>query len=176
MNKHQINRIVISLITIGFVQFLGGCSLSIGTKPDAYPFPSEQVFNVRPDVETNITNFYTNPEVVVLAGKVSCDLQHFTDTALKMVQRELQMKGVKVSPASEKSVVLKMVNPIWETGMWTMKGKVTLQATLGNGKTVTIDAVNQTGGNAMRAFNGAILKAVTGLLKDEVLAEYLNES
>lgn len=40
-----------------------------------------------------------------------------------------------------------------------------LQAALGNGEQVSIDADYQTGGNATRAFNGSILRAVTGLRK-----------
>lgn len=176
MKQRVFIRIAIRVITTGFaIFFLGGCSVNIDTKPDAYPFPSEQVFGVRPGIVVNIKNFYTKPEVAELASLVFCDLQQFTDTALTIVHRELQMKGVKISPDTKKTVVLKMVYPSWVRGMWTMKGRVTLQAILGNGQLVTIDADNQTGGNAFRAFNGAILKAVTSLLKDEVFSAYLNE-
>lgn len=45
-----------------FVLLLAACSLTIGTSPNAYPFPSEKVFSVRPDVAANITNFYTEPD------------------------------------------------------------------------------------------------------------------
>lgn len=57
-----------------FVLLLGACSLTIGTSPNAYPFPSEKVFSVRPDVAANITNFYTEPEVVELERNVYSDL------------------------------------------------------------------------------------------------------
>jgi hypothetical protein len=52
---------------------------------------------------------------------------------------------------------------------------VALETELGNGETFAVDGESQTGGNAMRAFNGAILRAVTGLLKDQRLAAYLND-
>ena len=175
MNGTQIDHLAKSLSATLLVLFLSGCSLSIGTSPDAYPFPSEVVFSVRPGVEANVTNFYTEPEVVKLASAVRCDLQHFTATAVTMVQRELGISGVAMSPNAEKTVVLKMVDPDWVRGMWTMKGRVTLEAALGNGEEVVVDAEYQTAGNAMRAFNGAILRAVTGLLEDEIFAAYLNE-
>lgn len=170
------NNILI-LISTSLVLFNSGCSVRIETKPDAYPFPSEQVFNVRSGVAANITNFYTNPEEVEIARNVFCDLQHFTDTARMMVQRELQMKGVEMRAYAEKTVILKMTSPSWvSASIWSVESKVTLQATLGNGEIVMIDAVNRTSGNAMRAFNGAILKAVTGLLQDKVFAAYMNQS
>lgn len=158
-----------------FALLLGGCSVNIGTSPTAYDFPSEKVFGVRPGVAANVTNFYAEPQVVELASRVYCDLQHFTATAVTMVQRELKLKGVMMSPDAEKTVVLKIVYPNWVRGTWTTRGLVTLQALLGNGEEVTIDANYQTAGNAMRAFNGAILRAVTGLLEDRVFAAYMNE-
>lgn len=175
MTETHIDRLTALLSVAVLVLFLGGCSVTIGTSPDAYPFPSEEVFSVRPDVAANVTNFYAEPEVVELASQVFCDLQHFTATAVTMVQRELGNRGVAMSPGAEKTVVLKMTHPNWVRGTWTMKGRVTLEAALGNGERVEIDAENQTAGNAMRAFNGAILMAVTDLLKDETLAAYLNE-
>ncbi len=175
MTKMHIDYLATSLSAAVLALFLGGCSVTIGTSPDAYPFPSEEVFSVRPDVAANVTNFYAEPEVVELASRVYCDLRHFTATAVTMVQRELRDRGVAMSPAAEKTVVLKMTHPNWVRGTWTMKGRVSLEAALGNGERVEIDAENQTAGNAMRAFNGAILLAVTDLLKDEVFAAYLNE-
>jgi hypothetical protein len=175
MKVSRTDHLAISLLVAVLIALLSGCSVTIGTSPDAYPFPSEKVFSVRPDVAANIANFYTEPEKVELASRVYCDLQHFTATAVAMVRRELEVKGVAMSPDAEKTVVLKVVYPSWVRGMWTMRGRVTLQAALGNGEQVTIDADYQTGGNAMRAFNGSILRAVTGLLEDEVFAAYVNE-
>ena len=86
-----------------------------------------------------------------------------------MVERELEKQNVTLSPDATKTVILKMTHPSWVRGMWTMRGRVTLQAALGNGEQVSIDADYQTGGNAMRAFNGSILRAVTGLLQEQRL-------
>ena len=156
------------------VLFLNGCSVTIGTNPDAYPFPSEEVFDVSPGISVSVTNFYTAPEQVELASNVYCDLAHFTETAITMVRRELSNKGLLMSSTGEKSIILRMAHPSWVRGAWTMKGRVTLEAELGDGEKLSIDGESQTGGNAMRAFNGAILRAVTGLLKDPSLAAYLN--
>ena len=177
MNKRVLARIVPMIIIAGFsILFLGGCSLNIATKPDAYPFPSEQVFDIRSNIAVNIENFYTNPKVVEIGDRVFCDLQQFTGTALTMVQRELQIKGVKISPNTGKTVVLKMIYPRWIYGSFrAMTVHITLQAILENGQVITIDAEYQTLGNAYRAFNGATLKAVTGLLRDKEFSAYLNE-
>jgi hypothetical protein len=169
------NRLTAVLSSAALAMLVAGCSVTIGTSPNAYPFPSEEVFGVRSGVTVSVTNFYTAPERVELASRVFCDLQHFTATAVTMVQRELQDKGVTMSSDAEKTIVLKMVYPNWVRGMWSMIGRITLQATLGNGEEITIDAENKTAGNAPRAFNGAILRVVTALLKNETLAAYLNE-
>ena len=175
MKEIRIGRPGRLLFTAVFVLLLGACSLTIGTSPNAYPFPSEKVFSVRPDVAANITNFYTEPEVVELERNVYSDLQLFTATAVTMVQRELELKDVRMSADAEKTVVLKMVLPKWTRTMWTQSGHVTLQAVFGNGEERSFKADYTTAGNAMRAFNGAILRAVTSLLEDEGFAAYLNE-
>lgn len=108
MKEIRIGRPGRLLFTAVFVLLLGACSLTIGTSPNAYPFPSEKVFSVRPDVAANITNFYTEPEVVELERNVYSDLQLFTATAVTMVQRELELKDVRMSADAEKTVVLKM--------------------------------------------------------------------
>lgn len=151
------------------------CSLTVGTRPDAYPFPSERVFDVTPGGSVSVSNFYGAEERVELGSRVYCDLRHFTETAISMVQRELGKKGLILSPDGNKTVVLRMTHPSWVQGMWSMKGRVRLEAQLGNGDAVAVDGESQTGGNAMRAFNGAILRAVTALLEDPTLAAYLNE-
>jgi len=152
----------------------GGCSVTIGTRPDAYPFPSDQIFDVEPGVTLEVVNGYTASERVTLASNVYCDLRHFTDTAVGIVQRELGKKGVTIGPNAEKRVVLRIVDPVWTLGTWTMKGKVTLQAQFG-ATTVSVDGQAQTGGNAPRVFNASILRSVIALLKNAELQAYLNE-
>ena len=134
---------------------------NISTKPDAYPFPSDTVFDLTPGTSVRISNFYSVEEQVKVHKRVNVDLQQFTDTAVLMVQRELTNKGLRMSSTSGKTIVLRMINPAWEKGMWTQTGRFTLQAELGNGETLSFDGESQTGGNAIRMFNGATLRAVT---------------
>ncbi len=157
------------------VFWLTGCSVTIGTNPDTYDFPSERIFHVTPGEKLTVENFCISEERVELGSRVYCDLRHFTDTAVRMVERELTMKGVDLSASAEKTVVLRMTHPSWVLGTWTMIGRVRLEAELGNGQTVAVDGEHKTAGNAMRAFNGAIMYAVTALLEDPTLAAYVSE-
>jgi hypothetical protein len=150
------------------------CSTTIGTNPNAYPFPSDQVFALGPEVRVSVANGYASETRVELGSRVFCDLRHFSETATAIVSRELAKKGAAVATPADKSITLRITHPAWVQGSWTMKGRVTLEAQLGNGEKLAYDGELQTAGNAMRAFNGAILRAVTAFLKDPAVAAYLN--
>lgn len=151
-----------------------GCTLNIGTHPDAYPFPSEQVFDVRAGTTLEIVNGHPEPRPTELARGVFADPQHMTDTARAIVARELARKGVDVSGGGAKRVVLTMTDLVWSRGFATQTAKLRLHAEFGDGDGVSVDGVYTTGGNAMRAFNGAILRATTALLEDQTFAAYLD--
>jgi hypothetical protein len=68
-----------------------GCSTTIATNPDAYPFPSHEVFALRSGV--SLSNGYPTEKRVELASHVFCDLRHFTETALTRVQRESRRRA-----------------------------------------------------------------------------------
>jgi hypothetical protein len=158
------------------VLLLTACGpMTLNTKPDAYPFPSDAVIDLRPGTSVRISNFYAAEELVKVHRTANIDLEQFTDTAVLMVQRELTNNGLLMSSTGERTIVLRMINPLWERGMWTQTGHVTLQAELGNGETLSFDGESQTGGNAFRMFNGATLRAVTALLTDSTIAAYLNQ-
>jgi hypothetical protein len=174
MNCTRAARAAASITCLAALLLLVGCSTTIGTNPEAYPFPSHEVFELRPGVSVALSNGYPAEARVELASRVYCDLRHFTETATAMVHRELAKAGASVGAVGPATVVLRMTHPSWIRGSWTMKGRVTLEAQLGNGQKLSYDGESQTGGNAMRAFNGAILRAVTAFLKDPAVAAYLN--
>ena len=161
-------RLLLAMMLLG-----SGCSITVGTRPDAYPFPSEGVFDVNPGVALDVVNGYDGPQKVNLQSNVYADLHNFTATAVGIVERELGKKGVSIDPHGAKKVVLRIIDPVWTVGMWSMKANVTIQAEFA-GRTITADGPYQTAGNAMRAFNGAILRGCVALLQDPVLQAYLN--
>ena len=165
--------LVVRLGLTAVVLLGAGCSLMVGTRPDAYPFPSEQVFDVRPGAVIDVVNGYPSAQKVTLQRNVYGDLHNFTATAVGIVGRELAKKGVAIEPHAAKKVVLRIIDPVWTIGMWSMKANVTIQADFA-GRTITADGPYQTAGNAMRAFNGAILRGCVALLQDPVLQAYLN--
>ncbi|HYC55816.1 MAG TPA: hypothetical protein VEL28_12855 [Candidatus Binatia bacterium] len=146
----------------------------MGTDPDAYPFPSDEIANFAPGTSVSVSNSYTAPNRVEIGQRAYCDLAHFTDTSVKMVQRELSKKGLSVIQAGGRTMRLRMTYPTLVIGAWSMRARVRLEAELGNGETIAVDGESKTGGNAMRAFNGAILRAVTALLQEPRIAAYLN--
>lgn len=148
------------------------CSVTIGTDPNAYPFPSDEVFEVAPGTALSVSNSYREPTRVKLENRVYCDLQHLTETTRAIVERELVAKGAVLRDEASKKIVLRVINPIWTRGMWSVRASLGLEARYGD-QAVTIIGEYQTGGNAMRAFNGAILRATTALLKTPELKAYL---
>lgn len=150
-----------------------GCSVKLATKSDAYPFPSENIFDVIPGTTFSVNNAYKEPNKVKLDRGVYCDAKQLTDTAVTIVERELSKKGLKSRSGASKEITLKVIDPSWTHGLVKQTGRFTLEATLGNGETLSVVGSHTTAGNGFRAFNGAMLNATDTLLQDARLANYL---
>jgi len=110
---------------------------------------------------------------VKLKRGVFCDLKQLTDTAVAIVTRELNQKGLRITPNADKTMRMRVVKAMWTPKFFTQTGELTLEAALGNGACVSVDGRHETGGNAFRALNGATLFAAIAILQNPRLAAYL---
>lgn len=149
-----------------------GCAFTIDTDPDAYPFPSSDVFAVTPGVKVDVVNGIPDPTRTQLEGSTWCDISDMTETAAAIARRELAKKGLVVGPGADKKVVLRVLEPSWSHGFAVMGGVITLEAKFGD-KTIWAVGEARSGAGAVRVFNLALSHSVEALLKKPELQAYL---
>ena len=131
---------------------------------------------VRGGQSVALNNAYTaETQVKIFAGGVDwlADLKQYTETAMTMLGNEMQKKGITVAPQSAKSVTLRVYDVQASPG-WVIRSSLALEALYGDGTQSTIRAENTSPSDAWRAVDGALMFAVTRLLRDEQFLAYVN--
>lgn len=157
----------------------GACTrLEVESNPDTFPVPESAASGLRVDAGSiAIKNAYPEPTVVQVSeagAGVDADLQQYTETAMTLLERALEKRGIEVAPSAGKTVTLKVTNIVYTYG-WTIGYGLNLIADLGNGQRAVVNASNNSPATAWRAIDGALMRAVTKLLLDESFQRYVNE-
>ncbi len=127
-----------------------------------------------------LKNYYQGSRLVTLFKKANStklvgDLQQYTDASLNILKSELTKRDVLVSDTQFKSITLKISDVQARYKPFNKTTALKLTASLGNGETTTISANYQTGGSSAQALDGAIIAAITQLLKSETVVDYINQ-
>ena len=157
----------------------GACArLEVESSPDTFPVPESAASGLRADAGSiAIENAYPEPTVVQVSqagAGVDADLRQYTGTAMTLLERALEERGIEVAPSADKTVTLKIANIVYTYG-WTIGYGLNLIADLGNGDRIAVTASNNSPATAYRAIDGALMRAVTKLLLDEDFQRYVNE-
>lgn len=159
---------------------LAGCGpVMLASKPDTFPVPAEAAAQLRAGTSVVLHNAYkakTEATVYSLRDQPGWvgDLQQYTDTAMVMLAREMGKKSVTVAPQAAKSVTLRVYD-VQGTPGWTIQIKLALDAVYGDGTKTTIRTENSSPSDAWRALDGAMMFAVSRLLRDEQFLAYVNK-
>jgi hypothetical protein len=166
------NRIVIArrgavaILTAALSLLMSACSMTISTNPNAYPVPSETALAPVPTgAAVSFVNPYPAKTVVPVMRKLRCDLHNLSDTVSQILTRELAKVGVRTMGSSFPEATVRVVNPRYTQGAWTVSAGMTIAVDFANGTTVSGDGDYESG-NAMRAFNGAAQRAAINLLQN----------
>jgi hypothetical protein len=145
--------------------------MTISTNPNAYPFPPETALAPAPTgASVSFVNPYPVKTVVPVMRNLRCDLHNLSETVGQILTRELAKVGVRTLGSSSPQATVRVVNPRYSQGAWTVSAGMTIVVEFANGTTVSGDADYESG-NAMRAFNGAAQRAAINLLqKPEFMA------
>ena len=156
---------------------LTGCGpILVASNPDTFAVPQDAAALLRGGQSVALNNAYTEEtQVKIYAGGAGwlADLKQYTETAMAMLGKEMQKKGIAVAPQSAKSVTLRVYDVQASPG-WVIRSSVTLEAQYGDGTKSTIRTENSSPSDAWRAVDGAIMFAVTRLLRDEQFLAYVN--
>ncbi|VAW97619.1 hypothetical protein MNBD_GAMMA21-2155 [hydrothermal vent metagenome] len=127
-----------------------------------------------------LENYYTNSKQVTIfegsnSTRLKGDLQQYTDATLNILKSELTKRDVIVSDTGFKTINLKISDVQATNKPFNKTTSVKLTVSLGNGKSSTITANYQTAGSSAQSLDGAIIAAITQLLKSEFLVGYINQ-
>jgi len=161
---------------------LTGCTIDVPT--DA------QTFNLEP---TSMSQLRASQQTVALKNgyqgenkqqfKVGVhtwivDARGLTDTAIAILGRGLEKRGLKTAPQAEKTVTLRVVAHSASEqnfpGFTQSRVRVALDVLCGDGTRLLTQADNMSPSGAQRAFDGAVLFALNRLLAEEKFLAYMN--
>jgi len=162
-------------LAVLLVLAMTGCTVDIQSRPTA--FDIQESTKLRGDQRIALLNAYQAPTVVTImrSGQTrwEADLKSFTDTSISMLGRHMSKQGIAIDSASAKRVTLRVHEVTATVAPFANRVFLTLDAELGNGTTKSVRMPN-TSPDAQRALDGALLFALTELLKDEQFLAYLN--
>lgn len=173
------NRQLVRVALVLLVGMLVGCAApTIETDPDTFDVPEDAAKHLRAGGNVALTNAYSAETKVKIwtmgdSGWFG-DLKQYTDTAITMLGREMQKKGVTVDPKAAKTVTLK-VRDVSASPGWTIESNLTLEAQYGDGTKSVITTRNSSPSDAWRSVSGSLMYAVTQLLSDKKFVEYVNK-
>jgi hypothetical protein len=157
---------------------LAGCTTEVGTNPETYSVAPAGLSHLRRPQTVALENAYpheTKVELKLTGGNVwIIELRRLTQTSIAMLARGMEGQGIKVAPDAPKRVTLRVSDPLAAAG-YTIYARLNLEARFGDGTSTTIQAENRSPMSADRAFDGAVLFALTRLVGDERFVAYMNK-
>jgi len=157
--------------------FLGGCSHhyipnSSTFKLDAIPeFSSKNTVSlISSQTSTDNVLFAKN-----MGHKFYGNLQSLTDTAIEITQRELTKRDLNVVKDAPKSLKLSIETVKGTFGAWTVRCETTLQVETSEGYVKTYAGDNRSPAHLYRAADGAVMRAVAKMLRDNEIITYLKK-
>jgi hypothetical protein len=160
---------------------LSACTIPIETDPSTFNVEPAAVAHLKSPVA--LRNGYADdaPYPIPMSHHTWVIQQRkLTDTAIAMLARALENRGLAVSPQSGKSVTLKVQHPSAAMqiyiGFANTYARVALEAEFGDGTRTVVLGENRSPMGAPRAFDGAVLFALNKLVLDETFVAYINRA
>jgi hypothetical protein len=157
---------------------LAGCGpLMIQSDPNTFAVAPEAGAQLRGPQSISLNNSYNvQTQVQIFDGGRTwqADLKQYTETAIAILDREMTKKSISNTAAAAKSMTLRVRDVHANLGGWVIRASLVLDAEYGDGTKSTIETSNSSPGTAWRAVDGAIMFAVTRLLRDDQFLAYLN--
>lgn len=174
-------RLLFALALAGALSACG--TVTVVTDPGAYSVPAS-AYSPRAGQSIALLNAYSQDTTKLIADRIQVDLRQVTDTAIHMMRRHLERKGVNVDPNAPKKVTLKIVN----ANMYYMaipfaerwRTNLDLEATFGDGTGASVRGENSAPAAfrgqvvLQRSVEGATMFAVSDMLRDKRFQAYAN--
>ncbi|MGA1840654.1 MAG: hypothetical protein ACMUIU_08515 [bacterium] len=166
-------------ITIIFFLLVVFCGCTHHYVPREYPINPAMVpelnvsqpirlINVQPDNKETLLGKY-------MGHKWMGNLTEWTDVAVSLLRTELQKRDINVTEDASKELKLNITKAELIWGAWAIRCILNLRVETGDGYTVDLEGNNASPATLYRAIDGAVTKAVTAMLNDDNILNYLKK-
>ena len=163
--------LVLLLILCGFV----GCTYHVTVKQ--YPMKEGMVPDFVGQQPVNVINAQSSAGEILVgqaAGyRYYTDLQKCTDTAIKVLENELDERNIVTTSEAEKKIILAITEVNVHAGFSHFRCTLNLKVETGDGYTRVFIGDDKTYMFPERACGAAILRAVAAMLNDDTILAYL---
>ena len=125
----------------------------------------------------SVINAHETGEMMLIgtqgAHKWMGDMQLWTDTAVGVLENELQLRGIQVTGGSSKELKLTITHAHVYWGFAAIRCILSLKVEAGEEYTNTFEGNNSSPWTLYRACDGAVTRAVEAMLNDEKILNYL---
>ena len=164
------------------VLFLTGCSTMNDYVWSEYPIARERI--------SPQASFAQGKEVSIIAGKSDNtkvylgraggdeyygSMQVLADAIAVQLTAELQLKGVRTTNKSGKSLEITVTRINYDEGMWKFAAIIDVAVKFGNGKTKPYTVRNSSPASIPRIYNGVVALSVVQIINDAEVIKYINE-
>jgi len=172
-------RLILCLVMATVALLLGACGMMVNvpTNPDNYSIDPKAVTNLRAPQSVTLKNAYdaeTPANMPMRYNTLVVEQKKLTDTAIVMLSRALEKRGIATSERADKTVTLRIRAQGYRMQTFRWTGQVVLEALLGDGSVISYPNESLSPKGWENAFDGAVLFALNDLLADEKFVAYIN--
>lgn len=158
-----------------FFLFIAGCTHHYVPNPDTFPLDSITEFSSTNTL--SLINGQASSKDVLFGSNMGHEfygnLQKWTETAITITRKELAGRGMSIVEEMPRSLTLSIDSAKATFGAWVIRGEVSLKVETGSGYVETYKGDNRSPASLYRALDGAVMRAVTEMLRDGNITDYL---
>lgn len=169
-------KIIIIWLFVFLFSFLG-CAQRIQVTPRPETFKLDSITEFSSANLISIENSQTSSEPVAFATyyehEFLANFKEWTESAIAITQRELSLRGMKIGYNESKKLHLSVVNIRGTFGFAVIRVELILRVETGDGYVTEYIGDNRSPATLYRAADGAVMRAVVEMLRDQKIVEYL---
>ena len=156
------------------LQSISGCAHYYTPSPSR-PFESIHEFSSTNSV--TLQNGQSSKEQISFHTRYYANYNAWTDIAISITERELTKRGLQIVKDTPKTLTLSIESAHTEIGWWLITSQIVMHVETSDGYATTFTGKNSSAmvANIERQIDGAIMRVVVEMLKDQRIVSFLTK-
>lgn len=154
---------------------LSGCTRHFVPDPSTFKLDAIQEFSSANSIA--LVNDQASSDDVLymtsIGGDIYTNLHAWTEAAIAIMKRELSKRGMKVTDKASRQLKLSTLSVLGTSAFAFLRAETTLRVETADGYVNAYRGDNSSPAIVFRAADGAVMRAVAAMLRDEKIIEYL---